>query len=99
MKKEKKKLKMNWEFISEVNLQLTETELRYYGDIFLYCCDSSDPDNVPVVKAAELFHSANLQRDVIIKVINYIFYQSSINSYYDYKLFIKLLFLDTRNLC
>lgn len=61
---------MNWEFISEVNLHLTETELRYYGDIFLYCCDSSDPDSVPVVKAAELFHSANLQSDVMIKIFD-----------------------------
>lgn len=60
---------MNWEFISEANAHLTETELRYYGDIFLYCCDNTDPDNVPVVKAAELFRSANLPRDITIKVI------------------------------
>lgn len=63
---------MNWEFISEANGHLTETELRYYGDIFLYCCDNSDPDNVPVVKAAELFRSANLSRDVTMKVRNLI---------------------------
>ncbi|XP_014299733.1 ralBP1-associated Eps domain-containing protein 1 isoform X2 [Microplitis demolitor] len=61
---------MNWEFISEANAHLTETELRYYGDIFLYCCDNTDPDNVPVVKAAELFRSANLPRDITIKILD-----------------------------
>ncbi|KAH0566984.1 ralBP1-associated Eps domain-containing protein 1 isoform X2 [Cotesia glomerata] len=61
---------MNWEFISEANAHLTETELRYYGDIFLYCCDNTDPDNVPVVKAAELFRSANLPRDTTIKILD-----------------------------
>lgn len=59
---------MNWEFITEANLQLTETEHRYYGDIFLYCCEHSDNDSVPVVKAAELLRSANLPRDVTVKV-------------------------------
>ena len=59
---------MNWEFIAEANLQLTETEHRYYGDIFLYCCEHSDNDSVPVVKAAELLRSANLPRDVTVKV-------------------------------
>ncbi|XP_034947900.1 ralBP1-associated Eps domain-containing protein 1 isoform X2 [Chelonus insularis] len=61
---------MNWEFISEINAHLTETELRYYGDIFLYCCDNYDPGNVPVVKAYELFRSANLSRDATMKILD-----------------------------
>ncbi|XP_043270994.1 ralBP1-associated Eps domain-containing protein 1 isoform X2 [Venturia canescens] len=60
---------MNWEFISEANLQLTETEHQYYSNIFLYCCEPSDEDSVPVVKAAELLRSANLPRDVTVKIL------------------------------
>lgn len=50
------------------NLHLTTTEHRYYGDIFVYCCENADDDNVPVVKVAELLRSANLPRDVTMKV-------------------------------
>lgn len=60
---------MNWELITEVNDQLSETELRYYNDIYVYCCDSSDPDNVPVLTAAELYRSANLPREVTLKIL------------------------------
>ncbi|XP_011314705.1 ralBP1-associated Eps domain-containing protein 2 isoform X3 [Fopius arisanus] len=60
---------MNWELISEVNDQLSETELRYYNDIYVYCCDSSDPENVPVLTAAELYRSANLPREVTLKIL------------------------------
>lgn len=49
---------MDWESVSLSNLQLTETEHRYYGDIFIYCCENSDTDTtVPMVKVADLLRS------------------------------------------
>ncbi|XP_063990261.1 ralBP1-associated Eps domain-containing protein 1 isoform X4 [Diachasmimorpha longicaudata] len=60
---------MNWELISEVNDQLTETELRYYNDIYVYCCDSSASENVPALTAAELYRSANLPREVTLRIL------------------------------
>jgi hypothetical protein len=59
---------MDWELLTMANLHLTTTEHRYYGDIFVYCCESADSDSVPVVKVAELLRSANLPRDVTMKV-------------------------------
>lgn len=50
------------------SLHLTATEHRYYGDIFIYCCENADSDSVPVIKVAELLRSANLPRDVTMKV-------------------------------
>lgn len=52
------------------NLHLTATEHRYYGDIFIYCCENADSDSVSVVKVAELFRSANLPRDVTMKILD-----------------------------
>lgn len=59
---------MDWESVSISSLQLTETEHRYYGDIFIYCCENSDTDTVPMVKVAELLRSANLPRNITLKV-------------------------------
>lgn len=60
--------KMDWDSITMANLHLTATEHRYYGDIFIYCCENADSDSVSVVKVAELLRSANLPRDVTMKV-------------------------------
>lgn len=57
---------MDWEL---ANLHLTATEHRYYGDIFIYCCENADGDSVPVIKVAELLRSANLPRDVTMKIL------------------------------
>ncbi|XP_043473535.1 ralBP1-associated Eps domain-containing protein 1 isoform X2 [Leptopilina heterotoma] len=60
---------MDWESVSLSNLQLTETEHRYYGDIFIYCCENSDTDTtVPMVKVADLLRSANLPRNITLKI-------------------------------
>lgn len=64
------------------SLHLTATEHRYYGDIFIYCCENADSDSVPVIKVAELLRSANLPRDVTMKVslmagLKYFFLPSS----------------------
>lgn len=61
-------VKMDWELMTMASLHLTATEHRYYGDIFIYCCENADSDSVPAVKVAELLRSANLPRDVTMKV-------------------------------
>ncbi|XP_012274884.1 ralBP1-associated Eps domain-containing protein 2 [Orussus abietinus] len=60
---------MDWDSISIGNLELTETEHRYYGDIFIYCCENAECKTVPVTKLAELLRSANLPRDIIAKIL------------------------------
>jgi len=70
---ERPSVKMDWELLTMANLHLTTTEHRYYGDIFVYCCDNADSDSVPVVKVAELLRSANLPRDVTMKVRKWYF--------------------------
>ncbi|XP_051156121.1 ralBP1-associated Eps domain-containing protein 1 isoform X2 [Leptopilina boulardi] len=61
---------MDWESVSLSSLQLTETEHRYYGDIFIYCCENSDTDTtVPMVKVADLLRSANLPRNITLKIL------------------------------
>ncbi|KAL2729861.1 ralBP1-associated Eps domain-containing protein 1 [Vespula maculifrons] len=62
--------KMDWDSITMANLHLTATEHRYYGDIFIYCCENADSDSVSVVKVAELLRSANLPRDVTMKILD-----------------------------
>lgn len=52
------------------SLHLTATEHRYYGDIFIYCCENTDSDSVSVIKVAELLRSANLPRDITIKILD-----------------------------
>lgn len=59
---------MDWDLLTLASLHLTATEHRYYGDIFIYCCENTDSDSVPVIKVAELLRSANLPRDVTMKV-------------------------------
>lgn len=46
---------------------LTETESRYFSDLFL-CCDTDKTGKIPSLKATELFRSANLSNDVIQEV-------------------------------
>ena len=46
---------------------LTETETRYYGDLFL-CCDEEKTGKIPMLKATELFRSANLSNEKILEV-------------------------------
>lgn len=58
----------DWDTMAMANLQLTETEHRYYGDIFIYCCENADTDQVPASKVSELLRSANLPCDVTLKV-------------------------------
>jgi hypothetical protein len=48
-------------------IQLTETEQRYFGDLFV-CCDSDNTGKIPVYKASELFRSANIPLDVLKQV-------------------------------
>ena len=48
-------------------LQISETELRYFGDLFV-CCDSEKSGKVPLLKATELFRSSNLSNDIIRQV-------------------------------
>lgn len=49
-------------------LRLSETELRYFGDLFL-CCDVEKTGKIVTLKATELFRSANLSNDIVNKVI------------------------------
>jgi hypothetical protein len=49
-------------------IQLSETEQRYFGDLFV-CCDSDNTGKIPIYKASELFRSANLPLDVLKQVI------------------------------
>ncbi|CAL1679977.1 unnamed protein product [Lasius platythorax] len=61
---------MDWELMTMASLHLTATEHRYYGDIFIYCCENTDSDSVPVIKVAELLRSANLPRDITMKILD-----------------------------
>ncbi|GAB0089086.1 ralBP1-associated Eps domain-containing protein 1 [Sergentomyia squamirostris] len=51
------------EFFSNIS----ETESRYFADIFL-CCDVEKTGKVPILKATELFRSANLTNDIIRQI-------------------------------
>ncbi|XP_024885926.1 ralBP1-associated Eps domain-containing protein 1 [Temnothorax curvispinosus] len=61
---------MDWDLLTIASLHLTATEHRYYGDIFIYCCENADSDSVPVIKVAELLRSASLPRDVTMKILD-----------------------------
>uniref|UniRef100_A0A1A9WBI1 EH domain-containing protein n=1 Tax=Glossina brevipalpis TaxID=37001 RepID=A0A1A9WBI1_9MUSC len=50
-------------------VSLTETETRYYGDLFL-CCDEEKTGKIPMLKATELYRSANLPNDKILEIIS-----------------------------
>lgn len=49
------------------DLNLTETEMRYFGDLFL-CCDEESNGKIPILKATELFRSSNVSNDVLKQV-------------------------------
>lgn len=49
-------------------LQLSEPEQRYFGDLFLLC--SNGETSVPIVKACELFRTSKLPNEVIRQVSN-----------------------------
>ncbi|XP_055685405.1 ralBP1-associated Eps domain-containing protein 2 [Lutzomyia longipalpis] len=53
----------------EVLSNISETESRYFADIFL-CCDVEKTGNVPILKATELFRSANLSNDIIRQILH-----------------------------
>lgn len=46
---------------------ITDTESRYFGDLFL-CCDVEKTGKVPILKATEMFRSANMSNDVLRQV-------------------------------
>lgn len=49
------------------DLNLTETEMRYFGDLFL-CCDEESNGKIPILKATELFRSSNIPNDILRQV-------------------------------
>ncbi|XP_012228947.1 ralBP1-associated Eps domain-containing protein 2 [Linepithema humile] len=57
---------MDWESIA--SLQLTPAEQLSYSDIFIFSCENAD--SVPVIKVAELLRSANVPRDVTMKILD-----------------------------
>lgn len=48
--------------MEEVNI--TELETRYYTDLFS-CCDIEKTGKVPILKATEMFRSADIPNDVL----------------------------------
>lgn len=56
------------------DLHLSETEQRYFGDLFVLCCDTEYTDKVPLYKACELFRTSKVPPDVIKQVIMKWFY-------------------------
>lgn len=48
-------------------LQLTETEQRYFSDLFV-CCDTDNTGKVSVNNAFELFRSGNISSDTLNQV-------------------------------
>lgn len=59
------------------DLNLTETEMRYFGDLFL-CCDEESNGKIPILKATELFRSSNTLNDVLKQVIDAFRYTSRV---------------------
>lgn len=51
------------------DLKLSEAQSRYYGDLFLCCCDKNEASGkVSYEQATELFRSANLNADLVRQV-------------------------------
>ncbi|XP_059476956.1 ralBP1-associated Eps domain-containing protein 1 isoform X1 [Neocloeon triangulifer] len=48
-------------------LQLSDTEQRYFGDLFI-CCDADNSGKVTASKATELFRTANLPSDSLKQI-------------------------------
>ncbi|CAH0400803.1 unnamed protein product [Chilo suppressalis] len=51
------------------DLNLTETEMRYFGDLFL-CCDEESNGKIPILKATELFRSSNISNDALKQIMD-----------------------------
>ncbi|XP_031780761.1 ralBP1-associated Eps domain-containing protein 2 isoform X1 [Nasonia vitripennis] len=60
----------DWETMALSSLQLTTPEHRYYGDIFIYCCENADTDLVPTAKVGKLLRSANLPSEVTLQILD-----------------------------
>lgn len=52
--------------MEEVNI--SETESRYYSDLFNVCDVEKGKSKVPNLKATEMFRSANLENDILKQV-------------------------------
>lgn len=52
--------------MEEVNI--SETESRYYSDLFNVCDVEKKASKVPNLKATEMFRSANLENDILKQV-------------------------------
>lgn len=52
--------------MEEVNI--SETESRYYSDLFNVCDVEQKASKVPNLKATEMFRSANLENDILKQV-------------------------------
>uniref|UniRef100_A0A0K8USL5 RalBP1-associated Eps domain-containing protein 1 n=1 Tax=Bactrocera latifrons TaxID=174628 RepID=A0A0K8USL5_BACLA len=50
-----------------MEVHLSETESRYFSDLFL-CCDVEKVGKISILKAMELYRSANLQNDKILEI-------------------------------
>ncbi|XP_067625148.1 ralBP1-associated Eps domain-containing protein 1 [Eurosta solidaginis] len=50
-----------------MEVHLNETESRYFGDLFL-CCDVEKAGKIPILKAMELYRSANVPNDILVEV-------------------------------
>lgn len=46
---------------------LTEPETRFYSELF-QCCDVESSSKVPMLKATELFRSADIANETVIEV-------------------------------
>lgn len=56
--------------MEEVNI--SETESRYYSDLFNVCDVEKKASKVPNLKATEMFRSANLENDILKQVSNFV---------------------------
>ncbi|XP_013140749.1 PREDICTED: ralBP1-associated Eps domain-containing protein 1 [Papilio polytes] len=50
------------------DLNLTETEMRYFGDLFV-CCDEESNGKIPILKATELFRSSNIPNNILCQIM------------------------------
>lgn len=50
-----------------MDVSLTEPESRFYSELF-QCCDVENTGKVPILKATELFRSADISNDAVIEV-------------------------------
>ncbi|XP_054082487.1 ralBP1-associated Eps domain-containing protein 1 isoform X2 [Zeugodacus cucurbitae] len=50
-----------------MEVHLNETESRYFSDLFL-CCDVEKVGKISILKAMELYRSANLQNEIISEI-------------------------------